>query len=172
MADAVLLIGAPGAGKSATLDALATQLEIDGVAHGALESEELSRGWPLLAAEEWLAQLDVVLARQRAAGRALFLVAATVEDERELRAAREACACERVLVVCLSAAPDLAAGRVAEREPERWPGREQLIAHARRLAVTVPLLAGIDLVIDTAAGTPDDVATAIRGAMRGRGLCP
>jgi adenylate kinase family enzyme len=47
---ALLLIGAPGAGKSAVLDALATLLEIEEIEHGAIESEQLARGLPLLGA--------------------------------------------------------------------------------------------------------------------------
>ena len=75
----VLLIGAPGAGKSALLAALSTLLEREGVRHGALESEQLAQGWPLLAASDWIGQLGAVLARQREAGRRIFLVAATTE---------------------------------------------------------------------------------------------
>jgi hypothetical protein len=40
---AMLLTGAPGAGKTSVLEKLATLLEIEGVEFGALESEQL--GW-------------------------------------------------------------------------------------------------------------------------------
>jgi adenylate kinase len=43
---AVVLTGAPGAGKSSVLDRLATLLEIEGVEFGALESEQLGWGSP------------------------------------------------------------------------------------------------------------------------------
>jgi hypothetical protein len=172
MAGVVLLVGAPGAGKSAALEALATLLEIDGVPHGAIESEELSRGWPLLGADVWTAQLEAVLEHQRAAGRELFLIAATVEDASELDALHAACGARRPLVVCLSAAPAVAGARVAAREPEHWPGRPRLIAHAEALAETVPRLTGVDLVIETSAARPEDIAEAIRAAMRTHGLCP
>jgi putative protein kinase ArgK-like GTPase of G3E family len=36
--DALLLVGAPGAGKSSVLAALGTLLELDGVQHGAIET--------------------------------------------------------------------------------------------------------------------------------------
>jgi predicted ATPase len=44
MVCAVVITGAPGSGKSSVLDALATRLEIEGVAHGVIESEQLAEG--------------------------------------------------------------------------------------------------------------------------------
>ena len=49
VAAALILTGAPGAGKSAVLDALGTLLELLALEHGALESLELTRGFPPLA---------------------------------------------------------------------------------------------------------------------------
>lgn len=46
MSGAIILTGAPGSGKSSVLAALSTLLEIEGVAFGAIESEQLARGWP------------------------------------------------------------------------------------------------------------------------------
>jgi putative protein kinase ArgK-like GTPase of G3E family len=47
---ALVLTGSPGAGKSAVLEALSGLLEEAGVAHGALESEQLAMGGALLGA--------------------------------------------------------------------------------------------------------------------------
>jgi len=92
MTSAVILIGAPGSGKSSALEALATRLEIEGVEHGAIESEELSRGFPTLDARAWISQLEGVLRLGRAAGRRLFLVVATTENADQLRSVRAAVA--------------------------------------------------------------------------------
>src|SRR5882724_4056703 len=81
---ALVLIGPPGAGKSAVIDALATRLEVEGVEHGAIESEELARGFPALDASRWIAQLELALQLQREAGRRLFQVAATTETADEI----------------------------------------------------------------------------------------
>jgi chloramphenicol 3-O-phosphotransferase len=170
VAAALVLIGAPGAGKTAVLEALTTLLEIDGVRYGAIESEQLSRGLPLLTASEWTPQLEAVLALQRKAGRRLFLVTATTENVDELRAVIDATRVEPVLVVCLSAPPEVVAQRVAEREPDRWPGKQRLIAHARDLAGSLPLLDDIDLVIDTEPQDAEDVARQIRDAMQTGGM--
>jgi cytidylate kinase len=167
---ALALIGPPGAGKSSVLDALATRLEIAAVRHGAIESEELARGFPLLPGTKWAAQLAAALELQRAAGRHLFLIAATIESVEELREIQAATGADRSFVVCLTAAAEVLAERLQSREPDRWPGKRKLIAHARKLAATIPDLDGIDLVIDTDEREADDVAAQIHGDMMTRGL--
>ncbi len=170
MIAAVVLVGAPGAGKSAVLDALATLLEREGAEHGAIESEELTRGFPPLANPLLAEQLAAALALQRRAGRGLFLVAFTAESDADVQAVLSAAAAERALVVCLSAPEDVLAARLQEREPDGWPGKAGLIAHARALAAVVPALEEIDLTLDTAARDAGDVASAVLAAMRERGL--
>lgn len=167
---AALLIGPPGAGKSSVLEALGTLLERRGVEHGAIESEELARGFPPLGGESWTAALGDVLARQRRAGRELFLIAATPETQAELHEALVATAAERSLVVCLHAPAELLAARLQRREPDRWPGKPGLIAHARELAETIPRLDGIEARIDTSEREPEDVAREVVGLMERCGL--
>lgn len=166
-----MLVGAPGSGKSSVLEALTTLLEIEGTPYGAIESEQLSWGLPLLAAADWIPQLAAVIEMQRAVGRSLFLVAATPESAEELRGVVAAVAAERVLVVCLRASPDVVAARVGAREPDSWPGKQPLIAHARELARSLPAMAGIDVVIDTDERDAVSVAGEIRAALN-RGLEP
>jgi gluconate kinase len=161
------LIGAPGAGKSSALEALSTAWERDGVAHGAIESEQLSMGWPLLGPEVWTAALGDVLARWRAAGRERFLVAATTEDHAQLDAVRALL--PDAFVVALAAPADVLGARLDAREPDVWPGKPGLIAHARALAETIPALPGVDLVIDTTDREARDVAREILAAALQRG---
>ncbi len=167
---ALTLIGAPGSGKSSVLEALATRLEIANFPHGAIESEELSRGFPLLAGEVWTHQLAEVLRIQRKAGRRLFLVAATTETDDELQALLDATGAERSLIVCLTAAVDMLAERLERREPDRWPGKQPLIEHARELAEAIPRLAGIELRVETDGREAEDVAEQLEREMRERGL--
>lgn len=169
---AVVLTGAPGTGKSSALEALTTLLEISGVEHGAIESEQLAWGWPWLPFGVALQQLEAVLALQRRAGRHLFLVVATTENVEELRGVIDAIRADRTLVVCLAARPETVAARLAEREPDRWPGKHGLIACARTLARAIPQVEGIDVVIDTEGVTADQVAMQIRDTMAARGLPP
>lgn len=170
MIAALVLIGAPGAGKSAVLEALSTLLERGGVTHGAIESEELTRGFPALSNAVLVEQLSSALAAQRSAGRRLFLIAFTAESASELRSVLEATEAERTLVVCLHTRADVLAERLHAREPERWPGKPGLIVHARRLAGIVPALDGIDLGLETEDCDPEDVARAVLVAMGERAL--
>jgi chloramphenicol 3-O-phosphotransferase len=165
---AVLIIGAPGAGKSTALEALTTRLELDGVAYGALEVEQLAWGDPWLEDEIALEQLRTVLALQRRAGRRLHALVATVETAEELRALVAAVAAERTLTVCLTAPPEVVAARIEAREPDRWPGKAWLVRHAAELAAAVPLLPGLDVVLETTEATPEETADAIAAAMRAR----
>ena len=167
---AVLVTGPPGAGKSSVLEALATLLEIEGVEFGALESEQLGWGSPWLGGEPWLRQLSAVLEYQRQAGRRRFLIAATTETTDELAAVTDALGVDQVVSVLLCAAPDVVAARVDAREPDAWPGKRRLIAHARRLAVSMRDLARIDIRIETDGRAPVDVAAELREALRHHGL--
>ena len=169
--DAVLILtGAPGTGKSSVLDSLATLLEVEGVEYGAIESEQLAWGSPLLPALQWAAQLEAVLAFQRHAGRSRFLVAATVETADELRLVANATRGERLLVVCLTAQPELVAARIAEREPDTWPGKAALIARARGLAEMIPTFDGVDLVVETDVRSAEETAARVYEEMQVRGL--
>ena len=172
MSAALILTGAPGSGKSSVLDALGTLLEIDEMAFGALESEELARGWPWLSTADWLSQLAAVIALQRHAGRDLFLVAATTETQLELQGVIDALAVDRVLVICLTAPPDLVAERITRREPDAWPGKDPLVVHARELADSIPAISGIDAVLNTDGRAATDVAADVRDLLRDHDLLP
>lgn len=154
------------------LEALSTLLEVDEVAFGALESEQLAWGWPWLAVSEWLPQLAAVISLQRAAGRRLFLVTATTETQLELQGVIDALPVDRVIVVCLRAGPEAVATRIAQREPDAWSGKGPLISHARVLAESIPSIAGIDAVICTEDRSAVEVAGEINDLLRDHELLP
>ncbi len=167
---AVVLTGAPGAGKSSVLEEIAILLEVDGVEFGALDSEQLGWGSPWLDDEWRLRQLNAVLEIQRQAGRRFFLVAATTETDQELAAVIGAIAADEHVAVLLSAPADVIAARIEAREPDAWPGKLALIDHARGLATSMQGLTGIDLRITTDERSATDVALEVRDKLRDRGL--
>jgi hypothetical protein len=162
MSTAAIIIGCPGAGKSSALDALGSLLETEGVEFGAIEADELARGLPWLGLPECLPQLAAVIGLQRELGRTRFLVVATPETSAELAAVIGAVGAARTVVVRLDVSPETAAARVAAREPDTWPGKVALVAHARTLATAVRRIEPVDVVIDGETLTPAQVAAAIR----------
>ena len=72
--------------------------------------------------------------------------------------------------MCLTAPPEMSAARVAAREPDRWPGKADLVARSRILARTVPAVEGIDVTIASDATDAEGVAIQVRAAMGRHGL--
>ena len=159
-----MITGGPGTGKSSVLQALTTLLDNDGIAHGAIECEQLAWGTPWLPDALAFEQLEAICGLQRRYGRTLFLVAATTETEEDLRALIAAIGADRSFVACLRAPGDVAAARVLAREPERWAGREPLARRAAVLAAQIAALPGVDLVLDTDGRDAEDVAAELFAA--------
>jgi chloramphenicol 3-O-phosphotransferase len=155
---AIVITGAPGAGKSSVAQAFTTLLDNAGVEHGAIESEQLAWGTPWLTDAQAHEQLAAVCRLQRGYGRRLFVVVATTETPQDLDSLVAATGASRTFVAALRAPGDVCAARVLEREPERWAGREPLAAHARVLAEAIPALPGVDLVLDTDGRSAEAVA--------------
>jgi hypothetical protein len=105
---------------------------------------------------------------QRQLGREHFLVVATTETDQELRSVIDTVGAQRVMVVCVSAAPDVVARRVADREPDSWPGKGPLIDHARRLAVRIPRLPAIDAILRTDERRAAQVGDEVMGLLAAR----
>jgi len=62
------------------------------------------------------------------------------------------------------------ARRIDAREPDAWPGKLDLIDHARALAPVIPALPGLDLVVGTQARAPEMIAARIRDALAAAGM--
>jgi hypothetical protein len=170
---AIVITGAPGAGKSSVAQAFTTLLDNAGIAHGAIESEQLAWGTPWLPDALVWKQLAAVVALQRGYGRRLFVVVATTETQEDLEGSVAAIGAERTLVACMAAPGAVCAARVLEREPERWAGREALAAHARSFADVIPALPGVNLVLSSDGRSAEAVAgelfdAAVNGGWVGR----
>jgi adenylate kinase family enzyme len=159
---AIVLIGAPGVGKSTTLTSLADALERDGVANAVVEVESLARAFPYPPFEQALAALPRVVELHRGAGHRLLLAAATPQNQGQLDALLEALSCPHATVIRLDVAPEVGVARITAREPEDWTGLAQLRDAARDLGARLETLRGVDRVIQTHASTPAEVMAQVR----------
>ena len=100
----------------------------------AIDVDELARSYPPVEADRHLAHLAAISNSFREAGFRLFLVAATAEDDHELRAWLHATGANHQLVVHLIAAAATLEKRVRVREPSDWLGLPKLLEDARRLS--------------------------------------
>ena len=158
MTAAIVITGAPGAGKTSVAEAFTTLLDNAGIAHGAIESEQLAWGTPWLEESQMCEQLAAVMALQRGYGRRLFVVVATTETQSDLEALVAAIGAARTLVVALCAPGAVCGARVLEREPEAWAARESLAEHARELSGVIPALPGVEAVLSTDGRSAEAVA--------------
>ena len=153
---AIIITGAPGAGKSSALTALTDQLAGDGVEHLTVEVDDLSRGHPWRDGRRHL--------RAFATETELLLVAATVESPDYLGALLEAIGCDEHLLVRLHARPETLVRRLRERETIPWSGLEALIAGTPALQEAIAALPGVHLALDSEGATPQALARTIRSA--------
>jgi AAA domain len=161
---ALVLTGAPGAGKSSVLEALSDGLLRDDVRHAMIETEALTSAHPALEDEQWVAPVQAVCALYRRFGYELLLIVATVESEEDLRRLAAAIGAEEHAVVALVAAETTLRRRIVAREPEQWSGLDALVESTGRIAAVIADLKDVTLTLNTDGESPGDVARSIRTA--------
>jgi len=159
-----VLVGAPGAGKSAVLEALSDQLVVDDIAHAMVETEWLTATHPPLDDARWCAHVRATCGLHREQGQSLLLVAATVESGADLSSLLDAVGADEHVVVRLEADPETLRQRIIDREPAGWSGLEELVSAAARLGPVIARLDGIALAVSTDGQPPSVVAARIREA--------
>jgi GTPase SAR1 family protein len=162
---AVVITGPPGAGKTSVLTALTDALSDDDIAHAAVEVETLVWTHPALSDEQWRRQLRLNCRLYRDAGHNLLLLAHTLETDDDVAELVAAVDADDTVLVRLEAQPQTLVERIIEREPESWSGLPGLVEHAQELAISMPDLAGVDVVLSTEGQRPEDVADRIRAAL-------
>jgi chloramphenicol 3-O-phosphotransferase len=161
---AVVITGAPGAGKSSVLTALSDALSDDDIAHATVEVEALVWTHPALSDEQWARRIRVACQLYRDAGHTLLLAAQTLETDDDITQLLAAVGAEDVFLVRLEARPEALVERILAREPASWSGLRPLVEHAQELAASMPALPGVDLVLATDGQRPEDVAERLRAA--------
>src|SRR3954468_14770558 len=124
----LVLIGAPGSGKTSTLEALMGALERDGVAHAAVELEALALVHPWPDDDAAMDHLEHLAQSFRRRGYPLLIVTATVTAHGYLERVRAALASDDVTFALLDAPDDVLRARLTEREPPDWVGLPRLLA--------------------------------------------
>jgi hypothetical protein len=161
---ALVLTGAPGAGKTAVLEALSDQLVVEDVRHALVETESLTSAHPPLDDDQWFEPIQAVCGLYRRFGYPLLLVAFTVESGADLRRLLAAVGADEHAVVRLEAEPETLSRRIVEREPDGWSGLDELLAASARLRTVIAGIDGVALALSTEGQRPPVIAERIRDA--------
>jgi RNase adaptor protein for sRNA GlmZ degradation len=158
---AVIITGAPGAGKSSALTALSDLLGDDEIPHVTIELDDLARGWPWRYPPAAYEGLAAFMSVQRTE---LLVAAATITSREDLARLLTAAGCDAHLLVRLHAQPDTLRRRIRARETIPWSGLEALVDRAETLQERMAALEGVHLALDSESATPQALAQTIRSA--------
>ena len=162
---AVIVSGAPGAGKTTTLTALSDALVDAGVPHASADVDELAWAYPFPDVHCRCEHVRVWAEAHRAAGSDLLLVAEAIEAPSHLQELLAAIGADDHLLTSLTAPLDTLRARIVAREPPDWHGLEYLLAETEPLERVAAELDGVHLVVDTTATTPREAAERIRAEL-------
>jgi chloramphenicol 3-O-phosphotransferase len=159
---AVVVTGAPGAGKTACLIALTDALIDDQIAHATVDVDEVAWAYPYPTNEERSALLGAAWEAHRRAGHGLLLFGEVVESREHLAQLLGAVGAEDHLLVRLEAPRAMLRQRILAREPTDWSGLDYLLEQSERWALALEQLEGVHLTVDTARMSPNEIAARIR----------
>jgi hypothetical protein len=171
---AVIVTGPPGAGKTVTLTALSDALVDDGVAHAAVDVDDIAWSYPFADLARRCEHLRTWCEPHRRAGHDVLLMAEVIESSAHLMDVVAAVGADEHLLVRLDAAPATLRQRIIAREPPGWSGLDHLLDETPRLRQGLAVLGGVHLSIsseDTAlpaivdqirSARPDELGAAAR----------
>ena len=139
---AVVVIGAPGSGKTSVLTALHDALADDDVAHAVIEVEALAWAHLPISDAQSFQHLASLCDAYKAAGCELFIVGATATSVDYLAGVVSAVEADEYLVVGLDADPRTLRKRIVACEPPEWSGLPQLLDAVDEIALTDPVARG------------------------------
>jgi chloramphenicol 3-O-phosphotransferase len=163
----VVITGAAGVGKTAYLTALTDVLADDGVAHAAIDADDVSWAYPYPDLEARVRYIRRAWHAYRDQGHELLLLGEVVESPEHLAELLDAVEAEDHLLVRLTAPYMLLRQRILAREPVEWSGTQHLLDEARRWADVIDALDGAHLTIDTVRTGPLEAAARIRAERPG-----
>jgi hypothetical protein len=159
----LVITGAPGSGKSATLEALSDRLHDRDVAHACIDADALGWAHPALPAAAHLRHLAALSDLYREARYDLLLVAAAVPSPSARDKLIDAVAADDHFLVRLEASEYALHRRISEREPAGWSQLGRLLHRATRMHQAMAAL-DADFILDTDRLEPGAAAAAIARA--------
>ena len=147
-----------------TLIALSDALVESGVAHAAVDVDEVAWTYPFPTLAQRCEHLRAWCGPHRRAGRDLLLVAEVIESAGHLRDVLAAVGADEHLLILLDAAPDTLRQRIIAREPPGWAGLDHLLDETPRLQDGLAALAGVHLAIGSDHATLPQIVERIRSA--------
>ena len=161
---AVVVTGAPGAGKTACLIALTDALIDDEVRHATIDVDEVAWAYPYPTTEERVGLLGAAWEAHRGASHDLLVFGEVVESPEHLTELLTAVGADDHLLVRLEAPRALLRQRILAREPTDWSGIDHLLEQTGRWAAALEQLDGVHVTVDTARMSPNETAARIRAA--------
>jgi GTPase SAR1 family protein len=159
---AVIVMGAPGAGKTTTLTALSDALVDERIPHASGDVDDIAWAYPFPDLEGRCEHMRVWAESHRATGADLLLVAEAIESPAHLPALLAAVGADDHLLAHLTAPVDTLRERIVAREPPDWHGLEHLLGEVEPLERVAAELDGVHLVIDTTTTATPEAAGRIR----------
>lgn len=160
---AVVITGAPGAGKTTYLTALSDALVDDDVAHAVIDTDDVSWAYPFPDLEARVTYIRRASEAHRELGYGdVLLLGEVVESRDHLARLLEAVGADDHLLVRLTAPYMLLRQRIFEREPVEWSGTGHLMAETKRWVRTIDELDRAHLTVDTVRTSPSQAAPLIR----------
>ena len=169
MIDVVFINGTVGSGKTSAAAALGALEAATEHPHAVIDADSVRRFWPAphddpFQIEVELANLRDLAANYRAAGAQHLIVAGVIEEPAEVPRYAMALQAERMLVCRLLADASVLEARLRARHTDDRETRDWHLNRAGELAAILDAAAVDDVVIDTTARTPREVATLIAAA--------
>ena len=157
---AVVITGAPGSGKSKTLEALSDRLHDHDITHACIDADALSWAHPAPSAEVQMRHVAALAGLYGEEGHDLLLLAAGIASTAELKALLGAVQADAAFVGRLLASPETLRDRITAREPAGWSQLPSLLERAGQMGAATAVLEA-DLVIDTERTDPQAAAAEI-----------
>lgn len=162
--DCVFLNGTVGVGKSTVADAMS---ELEGMPHAVIDLDGIRRLVPAPAADPFkltleLANLRALVTNYRAAGARRFFVAGVIERPGDVGRYRDALGASGLLVVRLTAAPDVITQRLRQRHRDDAAGLQWHLSRASVLSDILDEVRTEDLLLESTTRTPSELAVEIR----------